>query len=205
MARQALLLVATVAIFGVFVPWLKGFAFLDPLIILCYACLGVVYVAPAAAEAFGRKTASSTKSAVLMKMASILAYGWGVSILMLASGILTVNVANWHGRFIGPRPQLLLAAVVLSGAACAAVIAFSGMLAVAYGPKAAKTVLRFAFLLLLLGTAFGYRYLSEDTRFQLELIMTTSGLTRLAFQSAAILAAISATVTAWWIARVRPN
>src|ERR1035438_3072042 len=182
MVRQALLLIVTVALFGVLVPWLKGFGFLDPLIILCYACLGVLYVAPAAAEAFGKQTGGSRQT-IVRKMGVLVSYGAGVSMLMLLSGIVTVNLTNWHGRFIGPRLTLVLAALLLSVTACAAVVAVTTVIAAKYGPKAAKSMIRVAFLLFLLALVFGYPRLSEDFKFQLELTMTTSGLTRLALQS----------------------
>jgi hypothetical protein len=201
MVRQALLLIVTVAVFGVLVPWLKGFAFLDPLMILCYACLGVLYVAPASAEAFGRESVA-VRQAAIRKMLVLVGYGAGVSMLMTLSGILTVNFSNWHGSFIGPRPALLLAALLLSLTACAAVVAVTNIVASAYGPKAAKSMIRIAFLLFLLLLVFGYPRLSEDAKFQIELTLTTSGLTRLALESSAVLALVSASLTAWWISRV---
>jgi hypothetical protein len=154
MVRQALLLIVTVALFGVLVPWLKGFAFLDPLIILAYACLGVLYVAPAAAEAFGTQApvlVMDSRAAVARKMLVLVAYGVGVSLLMLASGVVTVNLLEWHGSFISPRPALLLAAVLLSLTACAAVVAVTTVIASSYGPKAAKSMVRIALLVFLFG------------------------------------------------------
>ena len=38
-----------IAIFGVFLPWQRGRDFLDAVILGAYACLGVVFAAPAAA------------------------------------------------------------------------------------------------------------------------------------------------------------
>jgi hypothetical protein len=204
MLRQALLLIVTVALFGVLVPWLKGFGFLDPLMIVCYACLGVLYVAPACAEAFGKQPQGS-REATVRKMAVLASYGAGVSMLMLLSGILTVNVANWHGSFVGPRWPLLLAALLLSVTACAAVVAVTTVVASSYGPKAAKSMIRIALLVFLLALVFGYPRLPEDAKFQLELNLTTSGLTRLALEFSALLALVSASLTAWWISRVRTH
>jgi hypothetical protein len=202
MVRQALLLIVTVALFGVLVPWLKGFAFLDPLIILAYACLGVLYVAPAAAEAFGTQ-APDSRPAVARKMLVLVAYGVGVSLLMLAGGVVTVNLFEWHGSFITPRPALLLAAVLLSVTACAAVVAVTTVVASSYGPKAAKSMVRIALLVFLFTIVFGYPRLSGDFKFQIEMNLTTSGLTRLALQLSAVLAVVSASLTAWWMSRFR--
>jgi uncharacterized PurR-regulated membrane protein YhhQ (DUF165 family) len=124
---------------------------------------------------------------------------------MLLSGILTVNVANWHGSFVGPRWPLLLAALLLSVTACAAVVAVTTVVASSYGPKAAKSMIRIALLVFLLALVFGYPRLPEDAKFQLELNLTTSGLTRLALEFSALLALVSASLTAWWISRVRTH
>ncbi len=50
MARQALVILIVVIAFGILVPIYKGFAFLDPRIIAAYACLALLFVAPASAE-----------------------------------------------------------------------------------------------------------------------------------------------------------
>jgi hypothetical protein len=41
-----------VGVFGVYLPWTKGIEFLDPVITAAYACLGVLFAAPAAAQSF---------------------------------------------------------------------------------------------------------------------------------------------------------
>jgi hypothetical protein len=64
-------------------------------------------------------------------------------------------------------------------------------------------MIRIAFLLFLLALVFGYPRLSEDAKFQIELTLTTSGLTRLALESSAVFALLSAALTAWWISRFR--
>jgi uncharacterized PurR-regulated membrane protein YhhQ (DUF165 family) len=122
---------------------------------------------------------------------------------MLVTGILTVNLSNWHGRFVGPRWPLLLAALLLSLTACAAVVAVTTVVASLYGSKVSKSMIRIAFLLFLLALVFGYPRLSEDAKFQIELTLTTSGLTRLALESSAVFALLSAALTAWWISRFR--
>ena len=44
--------VLVIGVFGVFLPWQKGRDFLDSVILGAYACLGVVFAAPAAAPEF---------------------------------------------------------------------------------------------------------------------------------------------------------
>ena len=59
MAKQALLILGIVVIFGIGLPWYKGLDFLDPVIIAAYALLAVFFVAPAGAEAFAGHQATS--------------------------------------------------------------------------------------------------------------------------------------------------
>ncbi len=50
MARQALILVMVVLVFGVVVPWYKGVTILQPTIVMAYALIALLFVAPAASE-----------------------------------------------------------------------------------------------------------------------------------------------------------
>src|SRR5712691_3017664 len=60
--RTVLIHVALVAVFGVYLPWQKGLDFLDPVITTAYACLSVLFAAPAAAQAFAAGRAGSLKT-----------------------------------------------------------------------------------------------------------------------------------------------
>jgi hypothetical protein len=201
MTKQALLILAIVIAFGIFIPWIKGLDFLDPVMILAYSCLALLFVAPAAAEAFaGRQFAS--RAAALARMGAVLAYGWGIAALILAAGIATVNAMNWHGRLIAPSPKLLAAALLLSLAASAAVIALTGLLTRRLTARGVKSVLRLGFLALLLALAFGNRALPEEWRMRISSGMTTRGITNFAFTAAALLALTCAALTAAWFSGV---
>ncbi len=194
MIRQALVVLVAVAVFGIAVPWVKGFAFLDPLIIVCYACIGILFIVPAASEVFSEPAPAS---AVLTKVASLFAYGWGISALMLLSGILAVNLRSWHQQLITPAPRLLLAGLFLGGSACLAIIGVTGALGERYGPKVAKSIVRTAFLVLLLLTAGGYRYLPDAWRSMIDDGLTTAALTRFSLVMAAVLTVLGVSLTAW--------
>lgn len=174
MAKQALIILAVVLVFGVLVPYYKGLEFLDPLVIVVYACMSLLFVVPASAEIFAVQPASPAE--VISRLGTILAYGWGSSVLMLAAGIVTVNVTNWHGRMLVPKASLLLSALLLGLAASVAVIAGTALLARRVGSRSAKAFLRIGFLALLLTAAFGFRYFPVDWRTAINRHMTTTGL-----------------------------
>ena len=76
MARQALVILIVVIAFGILVPIYKGFGFLDPRIIAAYACLALLFVAPASAELAAR-TEKAPGSGILGRIGIIVAWGWG--------------------------------------------------------------------------------------------------------------------------------
>ncbi len=175
MAKQALIILAVVLVFGVLVPYYKGLEFLDPVVILVYSCMALLFVVPASAEIFAGGEAMA-RAEIISRMGMILAYGWGSTVLMLLSGIVTVNLTHWYGRTLLPSPALLAAALLLSLVATLAVISGTALLARRVGAHAAKTLLRFSFLVLLLAGGFGFRYLPPDWRMAIDRQMTTAGL-----------------------------
>ena len=194
MIRQAFIVLTAILVFGIAVPLVKGFAFLDPLNILAYACIGVLFIVPAAAEVFAKP---SPGPAVLARIAGLMAYGWGISALMLLLGILTVNFQSWQNQILTPDPQLLLAALFLGGSACLALIGVTGLLGERYGPRTAKLTVRIGFLVLLLFLTIGYRHSPDAWRFMIYDFLTTASLTRFSFGLAAVLTVLGVSLTVW--------
>src|SRR6202011_3949971 len=117
MARQALVILFTVLAFGIVVPWYKGFTFLDPRILLAYALLALLFVAPASAEsaaAHASKQSGENRSParILTRIGLVVAYGWGVSVVILITALVTLNLANWRGTVLAP-PAPFFSAVLL--------------------------------------------------------------------------------------------
>lgn len=173
--KQALVILAVVVVFGILVPRYKGLDFVDPLIIVVYACISLPFVVPASAELSG----PGSRDSMLAKMGMILAYGWGTSMLMLATSIVTVNVSNWQGRMRIPPAALLFSAALLGLTASIAVISGTALLARRIGPSGAKGALRTVFLASLLLFAFGFRYLPPEWRTAVARQLTTEGLEQL--------------------------
>jgi hypothetical protein len=154
MAKQALIILAVVLVFGVLVPWYRGWVFLDSATIVVYACISLLFVAPTAAEMFGTPETRPPSDEILSKTGVILAYGWGISVLLLVSGIVTVNLANWQGRMLVPPVKMLASALLLGLTASTATIAGTALLALHLGRRKTKTILRIIFLLLLVAWRF---------------------------------------------------
>jgi hypothetical protein len=202
MVRQAAFLIAAVLVFGIAVPYSKGFDFLDPIFILGYACLGVLFVTPAAAEVFSD---TLPPAGLLLKMLAIWGYGWGISVILTSTGILTVNFRQRHAGMVMPSVRLLLAALFLGATASLATIAGAALLAKRWNPKIAKTILRLGFLMLLLLLAVAFRFLPEQWRSTIEDNLTTAGLTSFAFRLGALLALGGAAMTALVVQRRQPR
>jgi hypothetical protein len=200
MAKQALLILGIVVVFGICLPWYKGLDFLDPVIIAAYALLAVFFVAPASAEAFAGQERSTTPIDFLRRSGTLLAYGWGIAVLVLAAGLTSVNFRMWHGHPLVPAPSFLIAVLLLGLTLSADIIALSAVLARRMTAKSIKVVFRLAFLVILIGVGFGNRLLPDQTRYRIGDYMTTEGIQSFAFTSAAILA-IAAALMCFWLLR----
>jgi hypothetical protein len=193
MARQALVVLGVVVAFGVLVPWYKGFGFLDPRIIAAYACLALLFVAPASAEIATLYAQKASPATILGRIGVIVAYGWGITVLILVTGLVTVNLTNRRGGFAAPASGFLSAVLVFSLIASLGVAALSAVLARRFSASGVKAILRTGFLLVLLVFVFGSRFLPES--WQLEILdhfSTRRALTRLAWEGSAGSAVIAA-------------
>src|SRR5260370_5833417 len=95
MSRQAVVLLLIVVAFGILVPWYKGFTFLDPRMIVAYACLALLFVAPASSEAFAAREKSASGAIALNKIFKVVAYVWGLTSLILVSAFVSLILTSW--------------------------------------------------------------------------------------------------------------
>jgi len=181
MAKQALIILVTVIAFGILVPWYKGFTFLDPRVIAAYGCLALLFVTPASAE---------SSDAGLSRIAAVVAFGWGITVVTMLSGLATLSVAYGNGKTPPMPVELIGAVLVCSLTASTAVAAFSAMLARRFSPHTAKAVLRLLFLLVLLAFAFSSR-MPERWQIFLTDHTTRRAITRLAWEGAAVCAVLT--------------
>jgi hypothetical protein len=104
MLRQALVLLIVVAIFGILVPWYRGFSFLQPWIIVAYGAMALLFVAPASAELWSSNPPPESTRAALGRIFAVVGYGWGVTLLMLASAV-AVSAGGADGVGAGLQPD----------------------------------------------------------------------------------------------------
>src|SRR5580693_2257604 len=95
--RAILVHIAVVVVFGVFLPWWLGIQFLDPVTIAAYSCLGVLFAAPAAAQAFADQRPHSMSDA-LAGIAIAALYGEAMAIVILLAGFMTIFMT--HARVL---------------------------------------------------------------------------------------------------------
>jgi len=176
-SRAVLLHLAIVAVFGVGVPWLKGLDFLDIVLLSAYACLGVLFAAPAAIQAFSGEPPRTMRDALIRVLLTVL-YGEGMAIVILMAGFMTVYLT--HRAIFTPDLGTLASVSRMAIAASLALSAFSGWVTLRFSPGAARRALRVIFLLLLVVFYFRARWLPD--------IADSATLVSLAMAALAILA-----------------
>jgi hypothetical protein len=136
-----------IAIFGIFLPLRKGLGFLEPIMITAYACLGVLFAAPAAAKAFS-KGRPQTMREVGVRAAKAVGYGEGLALVMLLVGVVSVSVAN--GKPLYPELDVLGEGAALGLAASTALALFSGWMTLRFSAASARVGMRLVFMGLLI-------------------------------------------------------
>jgi hypothetical protein len=192
MARQALILVSVVLIFGVLVPWYKGVTILQPTVLMAYALMALLFVAPAASEFWSAIPSPASRSAVLGRTAAIVGYGWGIAVVMLTTALVTLNLLNRSERAFIPPRAFLTAALLFSLTASAAVAVICALFSSRFSAATTKAIVRAVFLLALFVLAFGSRVLPESWQIVLAEHSTRRAITKLAWEGAAVCALIAA-------------
>ena len=157
--RTILVHIAVVVVFGVFLPWWLGLQFLDPVTIAAYSCLGVLFSAPAAAQAFAIERPGSISEA-LARIAVTVLYGEMMAIAILAAGFITIF--STHSRaLLAPDFVSLSEAAALGLSGSLAMAAIAAWLTLRLSAGASRMALRVIFLGLLLLFFFRSRWLPD--------------------------------------------
>ena len=171
--RAVILHLILIAIFGIFLPLRKGLAFLEPIMITAYACVGILFAAPAAAKAFSMDRPQSMREAGV-RAAKAVGYGEGVGLLMLVTGVVSVSVA--HGRALFPELDVLGEGIALGLAASIALALFAGWMTLRFSAAAARMGMRVIFIGLLVLFVFQGERLPEIPVRGVELSVALSAL-----------------------------
>jgi hypothetical protein len=150
------LYVTGVVVLGVLAPWYLGFDFVNLPILLTYACLPLLLVAPVVAESVAGESERALKPAepsqrpawLSGKIGAGALYGWISTMFILALAIASLRLAA--GRFLPPPVPLAVGLVLISLAT--SFFAASLTAAVAMGARSAgdaKRGIRQGLLLLL--------------------------------------------------------
>jgi hypothetical protein len=132
-------------VFGVFIPLQRGRDFLDSVILGAYACLGVVFAAPAAAAAFDQRPSLQQAGA---RVAISVIYGEIVAGAMLLLGLITVYASHAGRIVVGPNLQSLAECLTLGFTLSLAVCMAAVWLCVKFSPTISRGVVRAVFLAL---------------------------------------------------------
>jgi len=169
---------------GILLPWHLGFDFLDAMVLLAYACLPALLVAPVVAESFAGDRERAQITATLQerrrlmyaKVAAGALYGWISALLVMIMGLTTVCL--WFARWILPPALLAIDLALMSLAVSVSASSISASISVkARSAKHAKRTLRQGFLLLLVLVVYYSRFMPVEWKRHVEVPGALSGFT----------------------------
>jgi ABC-2 type transport system permease protein len=116
-----------VLLFGVYLPWNMGRSFVEePYLALALSLMPLLLVIGVLADSFAGErerhtlesllaTRLSDRSILFGKILAAVAYGWGATIVMIITGLITVNVAFGQGQLLlfSPLAGLLMILITL--------------------------------------------------------------------------------------------
>jgi hypothetical protein len=155
--RAILIHLVIIGVFGVWWPYMRGAGFFDPVFLSAYACLGVLFAGPAAAQGFAERPDSMGQAIARIGLAVF--YGELVTILILGAGITTA--LNSRKIPLGPDWIELGWSALLGLCGAFAMASLAAWFAVAFSPEAARMALRVLFLALLALFFFKSRWLPD--------------------------------------------
>ncbi|HUA87263.1 MAG TPA: hypothetical protein VMB85_25575 [Bryobacteraceae bacterium] len=138
--------IAIIAVFGVVFPWIRPSVFLEPVVIAAYACLGVLFAAPAVAQGFGMKRPQSMNEVVARLLLAV-TYGELMTGLILAAAFATIYATRPY--VLAPDVGTLLSAGFFGLTASLAMAAVAGWMTLALSAASARRLMRVVFLVLL--------------------------------------------------------
>ncbi|TAK29302.1 MAG: ABC transporter permease, partial [Chloroflexota bacterium] len=203
-------------VFGVFLPWQFGKAWLEsPILLVYWAWVPLMLVTTTVADSFAGERERHTLETLLAsrlpdrailfgKVAGAVLYGWGLTTIALLLGLVTVNVAHSGGELLLYPAGTALAMITLS-LFSAGLAATAGVLVSlrASTVRQAQQILSIPAMLLVLVPVFGLQALPEELRSGLVQWVTTANPTTMVSVIVVILALLDAVLLAAAMMRFR--
>jgi len=184
---------------GVLLPWRLSFDFLDAMILLAYAWLPALIVAPVVAESFAGDreraqipaTYEERRQLLYARVTAGALYGWVSALLALVMGLATVNLS--FTRWILPPPLLTFDLALMSLAVSVGAAGIAAAVSVkARSAKYAKRTLRQGFLLLLVLVIYYSRFMPVEWKRRVTVPEALPGFTEFVVVVSVVLLGLSA-------------
>ena len=184
---------------GILLPWHLSFDFLDAMVLLAYACLPALLVAPVVAESFAGDreraqipaTSEERRRSMYAKVAAGALYGWISALVALVLGIATVNLS--FTRWILPPALLAIDLALMSLAVSVSAASIAAAVSIrARSAKHAKRTLRQGFLLLLVLVVYYSRFMPVEWKRRVTVPEALPGFTEFVVVVSVVLLGLSA-------------
>lgn len=206
-------ILVTIALIGVFLPLQAGVKFLNAGQLGVIVMLPVMLILAVIADSFAGERERHTLETLLAsplsdrailfgKIAAAVGWGWGISMLSLLLGLITVNLKYGQGKLllfsaptaVGVALGSLLAGIFMASAGVLVSLRASTV-------RQAQQTLSMSFLVLIFGGVFGVRALPREWLLSLSRFVVTTGEMTLIFLTAGILLLIDLAILGAAMAR----
>lgn len=202
--RDAILTVFVFLMFGIYVPYRRGIDFFDTLLLVPYTCISFLFCAPVVIDSIYSEGRGGGVS--LKQLVRGIAYGWCCGLVIVGTGIATVNFTLSQPRAVLPPVAVLLSALVVSLLGCGFVAGLSAWVSFREDkPEDSKRRMRVAFLALLCAVWFIPGWLPREWQDVLALQLTSDKMARNTLLAAPVLALADILLFVRVIGRVHPG
>ena len=196
-------LLILVGLLGVFLPWQTGRDWVESPVVLVYsAYIPLFLVMSVIADSFAGERERQTLETLLAsrlsdrailfgKVGAAVGYGWGLTLISLLLGLVTVNLAHGRGELLLYPPAVGLGIVGFSLLG-AGLVASAGVLVSlrASSVRQAQQTLSIAIMLLLFVPIFGGQALPAEWRARLAQALVVADVTKILLTVVAVLAVL---------------
>ena len=173
--RGPISLIILVGVFGIWMPWQMGQGWVEsPATLLYWAWVPLFLVSSVVAQAFAGErerhtletllaTRLSDRAILLGKVAAAMAYGWGLTLVSLLVGLVTVNILHSQGRLLLFPAQIGIGILVFSFLTSLLAASIGVLISLrAATVRQAYQTMSLAIMILLFGGIYGLRALPPE-------------------------------------------